>query len=187
MSICIQANDQIITLLKLDCMEADKGHCKYIIMSGPEIIMSGALTCYVAARDDYVGAHIYHVRPLLIMRQVLVRFCESHSHLEDVTVFEVRRDFLNVMMTSWDVLALCVGNSQVTGEFSSQRQGHGALLFSLICAWTHGWVNNRDAGNLRRYRAHYDVMVMVNVYNSSNVFWQCWKNGEITERRELAK
>ena len=34
------------------------------------------------------------------------------------------------------------------------------LIFSLICAWTNGWVNNRDAGDLRRHRAHYDVTVM---------------------------
>ena len=26
-------------------------------------------------------------------------------------------------------------------------QWHGALIFSLICAWTNGWVNNRDAGD----------------------------------------
>ena len=30
-----------------------------------------------------------------------------------------------------------------------------ALMFCLICAWTNGWVNNRDTGNLRRHRAHY--------------------------------
>ena len=36
----------------------------------------------------------------------------------------------------------------------------GALMFSLICAWTNDWVNNRDAGDLRRHRAHYDVTVM---------------------------
>ena len=36
----------------------------------------------------------------------------------------------------------------------------GALMFSLISAWTNGWVNNRNAGGLRRYRAHYDVIVM---------------------------
>ena len=35
-----------------------------------------------------------------------------------------------------------------------------ALMFSLICAWISGWVNNREAGDLRRYRAHYDVTVM---------------------------
>ena len=36
----------------------------------------------------------------------------------------------------------------------------GALLFSLICAWINGWVNNREAGDLRRHRAHFDVTVM---------------------------
>ena len=31
---------------------------------------------------------------------------------------------------------------------------------ALICVWINGWVNNREAGDLRRYRAHYDVIVM---------------------------
>ena len=35
------------------------------------------------------------------------------------------------------------------------------LMFSLICVWMNGWVNNLEAGDLRRYRAHYDVTVMV--------------------------
>ena len=34
------------------------------------------------------------------------------------------------------------------------------LMFSLICVWINGWVNNREAGDLRHYRAHYDVTVM---------------------------
>ena len=33
-------------------------------------------------------------------------------------------------------------------------------MFSLICVWIDGWENNRKAGDLRRYRAHYDVIVM---------------------------
>ena len=33
-------------------------------------------------------------------------------------------------------------------------------MFSVICAWINGWVNNREAGDLRRRRAHYDVIVM---------------------------
>ena len=42
---------------------------------------------------------------------------------------------------------------------NSPRKGQwrGALMFSLICVWINGWVNN---GELRRYRAHYDVTVM---------------------------
>ena len=39
-------------------------------------------------------------------------------------------------------------------------QWRGALMFSLICVWINGWVNNREAADLRRYRAHYDVIVM---------------------------
>ena len=30
----------------------------------------------------------------------------------------------------------------------------------MICAWTNGGANNRDAGDLRRHRAHYDVTVV---------------------------
>ena len=39
-------------------------------------------------------------------------------------------------------------------------QWRGALMFSLICAWINSWVNNREAGDLRRHRVHYDVIVM---------------------------
>ena len=41
-------------------------------------------------------------------------------------------------------------------------QWRGALMFSLICVWINGWVNNREAGDLRRNRGHYDVIVMKN-------------------------
>ena len=33
-------------------------------------------------------------------------------------------------------------------------------MFSLICTRINGWVNNGEAGDLRRHRAHYDVTVM---------------------------
>ena len=39
-------------------------------------------------------------------------------------------------------------------------QWRGALMFSLIYVWINDWVNNREAGDLRRYRAHSDVIVM---------------------------
>ena len=40
-------------------------------------------------------------------------------------------------------------------------QQRGALMFTLICTWINGWVNNREAGDLRRHSAHYDVIVML--------------------------
>ena len=45
-------------------------------------------------------------------------------------------------------------------------QWRGALMFTLICARINGWVNNREAGDLRRYRAHYDVIVMCNKHSN---------------------
>ena len=62
------------------------------------------------------------------------------------------------------LLALCVGNSPVTGEFCAQIKGqwHGALMFSLICAWINAWENNCEAGDLRCHHAHYDVIAMIN-------------------------
>ena len=43
------------------------------------------------------------------------------------------------------------------------HKGHwrGALMFSLICTWINGWVNNRKAGDLRHHRTHYDVTIML--------------------------
>ena len=42
----------------------------------------------------------------------------------------------------------------------NKGQWRGALMFSLICAWINGWLNNCEAGYLRCHRVHYDVIVM---------------------------
>ena len=52
------------------------------------------------------------------------------------------------------------GESPVTGGFPSQKSVTRSLILSLMCAWTDGWANNRDVGDLRRHRAHYDVNLM---------------------------
>ena len=39
-------------------------------------------------------------------------------------------------------------------------------MFSLICVWINGWVNNREAGDLRRHRGHYYVNVMTSMITS---------------------
>ena len=60
-------------------------------------------------------------------------------------------------------------------------QWRGALMFSLICARINGWVNNREADDLRRHRAHYDVIVMLqlrfNAPNEDHIWLLNLKNG----------
>ena len=55
-------------------------------------------------------------------------------------------------------------------------QWRWAFMFSLICARIIDWVNNREAGDLRRRRAHYDVTVMscsLQICCSETVKWHC--------------
>ena len=59
------------------------------------------------------------------------------------------------------LLALCEGNHQLPVDSPHKGQWGGALMFSMMSAWTSIWANNRDAGDLRRHHAHYDVTVMV--------------------------
>ena len=64
------------------------------------------------------------------------------------------------MMTSPNGIIFRV-TGLLCGEFTGRKgQWRRALMFSLICAWIKCWVNNREAGDLRRHCDHYDVIVM---------------------------
>ena len=74
--------------------------------------------------------------------------------------------FSESIMTSWHGIFMMTSSNgnifRVTVPVNSPHKGQwrGALMFSLICVRINGWVNNREAGDLRRYRAHYDVTAM---------------------------
>ena len=61
------------------------------------------------------------------------------------------------METFSALLAIC----PVPVNFPHKGQWRGALMFSLVCTRINGWVNNGEAGDLRRYRAYYNVTVML--------------------------
>ena len=61
------------------------------------------------------------------------------------------------METSSALLAICAGNSPVSGEFPAQRP---VMRSFDVFFDVRVWVNTREAGDLRRYRIHYDVIVM---------------------------
>ena len=72
---------------------------------------------------------------------------------------------------NWPVvrgMASCAGNSPVTGELPAQKPvtRSFAVFFDLRL---NKRVNNREAGDLRRHRGHYDVIVIKS--NDRMRFW----------------
>ena len=58
-------------------------------------------------------------------------------------------------------MALCAGNSPVTGEFPSTKPVTRSFdIFFDLRPNKFAWVSNREAGDLRRHRAHYDIIVI---------------------------
>ena len=76
-------------------------------------------------------------------------------------------------------------------------QRRGALMFSLTCAWTNHWVNIRDAGDLKRYRAHYDITLTGFIFLTAVLSWHVrhfvttwwpemeWQQNEISVEFEM--
>ena len=62
------------------------------------------------------------------------------------------------METFSALLAFCAGNSPVTGEVPTQRPV--TRSFDVFFDLRLNKVNYRGAGDLRRHRVHYDVIVM---------------------------
>ena len=81
------------------------------------------------------------------------------------------------METFSALLAICAGNSPVPGDFPAQRPVTQRVDVFFDLRLNKRWVNNREAGDLRRYLAHYDVTVMY--FPNNYVVW-------IVERTILA-
>ena len=73
------------------------------------------------------------------------------------------------METFSALLTLCAGDSPVTGEFPAQMPVTRSFDFFFDLR-INGWVNNHEAGVLRRNHAHYDVIVITSqVCNRSSL------------------
>ena len=64
------------------------------------------------------------------------------------------------METFSALLALCEGNPTVTGEFPSQRPVTRSFEVFFDLRLNKRLSNNREAGDLRRHRAHYDIVII---------------------------
>ena len=99
-----------------------------------------AIFVAVAQRD----ARVLHV---LQESCPLARRTETPEWLSRVCTL-VSTWWCHIMGTFSALLALCAWNSPVTGEFPAQKASNAEF-----------WC--REAGDLRRHRAHYDVTVMI--------------------------
>ena len=77
------------------------------------------------------------------------------------------------LIIQWSILAIIqhqirwwLGAKQATSHYLKQWS-------PLICGWINNWLNNNEAGDLRRHRVHYDVIIMrwVNGYQ----LWDSWR------------
>ena len=64
------------------------------------------------------------------------------------------------METFSALLAFCAGSSTITDEVPAQRPVTRSFDFFFDLRLKHSWANDGDAGDLRRHRTHYDVIVM---------------------------
>ena len=67
------------------------------------------------------------------------------------------------METFSELLALCTGNSPVTGEFHAQRPVTRSFDVFFDLRLNECWVNHREAGYSRRRRAHDDATVVISL------------------------
>ena len=68
------------------------------------------------------------------------------------------------METFSALLAICAGNSPVTGEFPAQRPVTLSFGVFFDLCMNKQLSNNGEAGNLRRHRTHYEVIVMIKTF-----------------------
>ena len=107
----------------------------------------------------FVSIYFYH-RPPILHSQMMLHVHTEHSK------YQLHKH--NYMMTSSNGNIFRVAGP-LCGEFTGHQwiprtKASDAELWcfhDLIWAWMNGWVNNCEAGDLGRHRAHHDVIVMI--------------------------
>ena len=105
---------------------------------------------------EYAPSNVHTVFLCFVMLWLYIDFCDLFTHILQHCHDDVIK--WNHFPSYWPFVR---GIHRSAVNSPHKGQWRGALMFSLICAWINGWVNSRKAGDLRRHRAHYDVIVMI--------------------------
>ena len=117
--------------------------------------------CFEFSAQDYYMTHVWTVTltiSKLMKKNPVVWTCSSHRHLSDkfkipcpiyVTLFTGARwhdDVIkwNHFLRYWPFVR---GIHRSLVNSPHKGQWPGAVMFSLICVWINGWVNNRETGD----------------------------------------
>ena len=135
------------------------------------------------------------VQPVMIISSKWrhFRFCVMGYHLMAISqgmikvhvpILDMSLEITNVilrMMTSSNGNIFRV-TGHLCGEFTGPRwiphtKASDAELWCFLWSAINGWVNNREAGDLRRHRGHYDVMVIGHLFQEpiSQCAWCLYK------------
>ena len=105
---------------------------------------------------------IYHLLDTLMPEQKMVAILKWH--------FQIHFSSDKMMSSNGNIFRV---TGLLCGEFTGRRwipltkaSDAGLWCFLWSLPWINGWVNTREAGNLRCHHAHYDVIVM-----KKNNFW----------------
>ena len=104
-------------------------------------------------------------------------------------LFRPRSWWRHQMETFTALLAIFAGNSPVTGEFPTQRPVTRSFDVFFDLRLNKQLSKNREAGDLRRHRAHYGVTVMMLWWNITKTVshLSTWKNISATWRTANAR
>ena len=123
-----------------------------------EVIISSVKTPWSATTARVSGYQTKGPLCLIGKLRLIICVCDKQTSVYSIIIV-----FSFTMVTSSNGNIFRV-TGHLCGEFPvnslHKGQWRGALMFSLVCVWINGWGNNRGAGDSRRYRAHYDVIVM---------------------------
>ena len=122
--------------------------------------------------------HTFIVHPRRLSTKYILKVRNGYYFPLSFSFCKVRTTWWRYEMETFSVLlALCAGNSPVTGEFPSQRPMTRSFDVFFDLRLNKRWVNNREAGDLRRHRAHCNedsptacCIIPVMTYN----WWSYW-------------
>ena len=118
---------------------------------------------YLLSLSEYdISLSFEYVESTLFLLMVSWRYEPVHQQAYYWPRFEFSESWWRHQMETFSaLLAICAGNSPAPVNSPHKGQWRGALMFSLICVWINSWVNNGEADDLRRYRAHHDDTVII--------------------------